>query len=118
MKYSFSCSDVGMNCGYEIRNASSEEELLEQLKLHARMSHGLSSIPNDMLGKIKKAIKRTGKYSFSCSSVGMNCGFEIINARSEEELLQQLTLHAKMSHKMSEIPEETLNAIKAKITVS
>ncbi|MCI2413869.1 MAG: DUF1059 domain-containing protein [Candidatus Aramenus sp.] len=118
MKYSFKCADVGMNCGYEIVNAGSEEELLEQLKIHAKMSHGLTQIPQDMVNKIKEKIRKTGLYSFSCASVGMNCGFEIVNASSEEELLHELSIHAKMSHQMTTIPQDTLNKIKANIKES
>lgn len=117
MKYNFRCEDIGMNCGYEIRGASTEEELLEELKIHAKMSHNLNSIPPDVLEKIKRNIKKSGKYSFSCADVGMKCGFEIINADSEEELLNELAIHAKLSHNMTTIPQDTLNAIKSKIKV-
>ncbi|BDC19902.1 DUF1059 domain-containing protein [Acidianus sp. HS-5] len=118
MKYTFSCADIGMNCGFEVMNAGSEEELLEMLKIHAKMDHGITSIPPELVDKIKKAIKKSGKYSFSCADIGMNCGFEIIGAASEDELLQQLTVHAKMSHKMSNISQDTLNTIKQKIRVA
>ncbi|BCU70901.1 DUF1059 domain-containing protein [Stygiolobus caldivivus] len=117
MKYNFSCADIGMNCGYQIKGASSEDELLEELKIHAKMSHGLTSIPADVLDKIKKNIKKSGKYSFSCADVGMKCGFEIVNADTEEELLNELAIHAKLSHNMTSIPQDTLNAIKSKIKV-
>ena len=117
MKYNFRYEDIGMNCGYEIRGASTEEELLEELKIHAKMSHNLNSIPPDVLEKIKRNIKKSGNYSFSCADVGMKCGFEIINADSEEELLNELAIHAKLSHNMSTIPQDTLNAIKSKIKV-
>lgn len=56
-KYSFKCADVGMNCGFEIQNAGSEEELLEMLKIHAKTSHGVTSIPPELLNKIKQNIK-------------------------------------------------------------
>ena len=118
MKYNFSCADIGMNCGYEIKGASSEEELLEELKIHAKIAHGLTSIPPEVLDKIKRNIKKIGKYSFRCADVGMNCGFEIVNADSEEELLNELAVHAKFSHNMSSIPPDTLNAIKSKIKVT
>ncbi|QKR00286.1 DUF1059 domain-containing protein [Metallosphaera tengchongensis] len=117
-KYSFSCASVGMNCGFEITNAGTEDELLEMLKVHAKASHGLTSIPADMVEKIKSNIKKSGKYSFSCASVGMNCGFEIMNASSEDELLHELSIHAKTSHNMTSIPQDTLNKIKQNIKVS
>lgn len=116
-KYSFKCEDVGMDCGFDIKNAGSEEELLEMLKVHARSSHGLTSIPQDLLNKIRQNIKKTGKYYFGCASVGMNCGFEIMAASSEQELLEELAIHAKMSHGMTSIPQDTLNKIKQNIKV-
>ncbi|AOL16647.1 small metal-binding protein [Sulfolobus sp. A20] len=57
-KFNFSCSSVGMNCGFEIRGASSEQELLEILKVHAKTVHNLSEIPDDVLNKIKQNIKK------------------------------------------------------------
>jgi predicted small metal-binding protein len=48
----------------------------------------------------------------------MKCGFEIRGASSQEELLKELEVHARMSHNMSTIPQETLNQIKAKIKSS
>lgn len=114
-KYSFKCADVGMDCGFEIQNAGTEDELLEMLKVHAKASHGLTSIPPELVNKIKQNIKKSAKYSFACASVGMNCGFEIVGASSEQELLEELSLHAKMSHGMTSIPQDTLNKIKQNI---
>ncbi|NON61411.1 DUF1059 domain-containing protein, partial [Acidianus sp. RZ1] len=100
---------------FEIVNSGSQDELLEMLKVHAKQSHGLTSIPSDMINKIKQNIKTSGHYSFSCASVGMNCGFEIVNSASEDELLSELAIHAKMSHNMTSIPQDTLNKIKQNI---
>lgn len=47
-----------MNCGYSIRGASSEEEILNILKIHAKYSHNINEISNDLLGKIKSNIKK------------------------------------------------------------
>ncbi|AWR97977.1 DUF1059 domain-containing protein [Acidianus sulfidivorans JP7] len=55
------------------------------------------------------------KFQFSCASVGMNCGFELKGANSEEELLEILKVHAKTAHNMTEIPEDTLNKIRQNI---
>lgn len=57
-KYSFECSSVGMNCGYSIKKASTEEELLEILKIHANKAHGIKNIPNDLVEKIKNNIRK------------------------------------------------------------
>jgi predicted small metal-binding protein len=113
--YSFKCEDVGMNCGFQVNNASSEDEILELLKVHARISHGLTTIPNEVLERIKRNIKRPAKYSFSCSSVGMNCGFEIVGASSVDEVLEELSIHAKMAHNLSQIPSDLLNRVRQNI---
>lgn len=57
-KFEFSCSSVGMNCGFEVKGASSEQEVLEILKVHAKKVHNLSEIPQDVLSKIKENIKK------------------------------------------------------------
>ncbi|AWR93648.1 DUF1059 domain-containing protein [Acidianus brierleyi] len=58
------------------------------------------------------------KYSFKCSDIGQKCGLEIYGAQSEEELLQELSIHARIEHKMNSIPDEVLNAIKSNIKKS
>ncbi|MCY0860771.1 MAG: DUF1059 domain-containing protein [Sulfolobaceae archaeon] len=114
-KYSFSCASIGQNCGFEIINASSEEELLQQITVHAKSSHGINNPPKDLVDKIKANIKKSGKYSFSCASIGQNCGFEIKNAGNEDELMQQIALHAKMSHGINNPPKDLVDKIKANI---
>lgn len=71
-----------------------------------------------MISKIKGAIRKSGKYSFSCADVGMNCGFQIEGSSSEDELLKELSIHARLSQKMESIPQDTLKGIKQKIKVS
>jgi predicted small metal-binding protein len=57
-KYYFNCEDIGMNCGYSIKGASSEDEILDILKVHAKYSHNIDEIPNDLVAKIKSNIKK------------------------------------------------------------
>lgn len=57
MPYNFKCKDAGMNCKFEIKNAASEQELLEMIKIHAKSAHNVQEISKDMEEKIKKAIK-------------------------------------------------------------
>ncbi len=57
-KYCFNCEDIGMNCRYSIKGASSEEEILNILKIHAKYSHNINEISNDLLAKIKSNIKK------------------------------------------------------------
>jgi predicted small metal-binding protein len=56
-KYSISCRGVGQpDCDFEVKSASSEQELFEILKTHARMGHNMQSIPADKVEAAKKAM--------------------------------------------------------------
>ncbi|MEM0173515.1 MAG: DUF1059 domain-containing protein [Sulfolobaceae archaeon] len=55
-KFNFSCRSAGMDCLFEIIGASSEEEVMEILKVHARRVHGLGEVSNDL---VKRGISRT-----------------------------------------------------------
>ena len=58
-KYSISCLGVGVpDCDFEVKNASSEQELFELLKTHAKMGHNMQSIPPDIVETVKIAISR------------------------------------------------------------
>ncbi|BDB98612.1 DUF1059 domain-containing protein [Saccharolobus caldissimus] len=57
-KFEFSCSSVGMNCEFEIKGASSEQEVMEILKVHAKNAHNMSEIPQDVINKIKQNIRK------------------------------------------------------------
>lgn len=50
------CRDVGVDCDFEAR-ADTEEALLAKMKEHAEKDHGMTSIPEDMVVKLKAAIK-------------------------------------------------------------
>ena len=57
-KYSVSCRGVGVpDCDFEVKAASSEQELFELLKTHARMGHNMQSIPADKVEAAKRAMK-------------------------------------------------------------
>jgi predicted small metal-binding protein len=55
--YSIRCKDTGANCGFEIRGASSVDEVLQELAVHAKIVHGMTAIPPDVVAGIRKAIK-------------------------------------------------------------
>jgi len=57
-KFAFSCGSVGMDCGFEVKGASSEEEIIEILKIHAKNVHHMKEISDDMKNKIKQSIKK------------------------------------------------------------
>ena len=56
-KYSINCRGMGVDCDFEVKSASSEQELFEILKTHARMGHNMQSIPPDKVEAAKKAMK-------------------------------------------------------------
>ena len=51
-----SCSDVGMQCGFQVR-AKTEEEVMKHAKTHAAEAHGLNKISANTEKKIKDNIK-------------------------------------------------------------
>ncbi len=53
---SFKGSDIDMKCGFEVKDEN-EEELLHIIGHHFEKTHGMKTIPVDMMEKIKKAIK-------------------------------------------------------------
>jgi predicted small metal-binding protein len=50
------CRDVGMDCDFEAR-AETEEELLKKVAEHAGTSHEMTEIPEEVLTKVRAAIK-------------------------------------------------------------
>ncbi len=55
---SFKCKDLGMKCGFEIKDEN-QDELMQMISLHAEKTHNMKGpVPPDMAGKIKKAIKK------------------------------------------------------------
>lgn len=56
MPKSFKCADVGMNCGFQT-TANTSEQLMPKIAEHAKNAHGLSQIPQELLAKVKAAIK-------------------------------------------------------------
>ena len=57
-KYSISCRGVGVpDCDFEVKSASSEQELFEILTVHAKRGHGMTEIPADKVEAAKKAMK-------------------------------------------------------------
>ena len=58
-KYEYKCADVVPDCSLEIKGASSEEEMMSMLQVHAKICHKLDKVPPATVEKIKKAIKKT-----------------------------------------------------------
>lgn len=53
----FKCSDTGMDCRFEFSNAASRDEALQLATTHAKVAHGMASIPPDLATKVNSAIK-------------------------------------------------------------
>jgi predicted small metal-binding protein len=50
------CRDVGVDCDFVARGASTEE-VMEKAKAHAVTDHGFSDIPPELLDKARAAIR-------------------------------------------------------------
>jgi predicted small metal-binding protein len=54
---SIKCKDIGMKCGFELKDES-QEELMQLLAMHAEKTHNIKTIPPELAQKIQKAIKK------------------------------------------------------------
>ena len=50
------CKDVGMDCDFVAR-ADSEEQILKKAAEHAATSHDMKEIPEEVLSKVRAAIR-------------------------------------------------------------
>jgi len=50
------CKDVGMDCDFVAR-ADSEEEILKKAAEHAATTHDMKEIPEEVLAKVRAAIR-------------------------------------------------------------
>ena len=50
------CRDVGMDCDFVAR-AQTEEEILEKVAEHATTTHEMKEIPEEILAKVRAAIR-------------------------------------------------------------
>jgi predicted small metal-binding protein len=55
MKY-IRCRDVGVDCDFEARGATTEE-VLAQCAQHAKTDHGMDEIPPELAEKVRAAIQ-------------------------------------------------------------
>jgi predicted small metal-binding protein len=62
----FRCADIGMNCAYTIIGKD-EDEIIRNIKNHARRIHGLSKFPPAMTKKIEAGLNfaRPNRFSHS-----------------------------------------------------
>lgn len=55
--YKFKCKDTGMKCDFEVKGASSKDEVMQIASTHAKLSHNMQTIPPDVAQKVSSAIK-------------------------------------------------------------
>ncbi len=55
--YKFKCKDTGMKCDFEVKGASSKDEVMQIAAVHAKQTHHMDTIPSDMAAKVGAAIK-------------------------------------------------------------
>ncbi len=53
----FKCKDIGMKCDFEVKNATSKDEVMEIAQVHARRAHNITSMTPDLQVKMSAAIK-------------------------------------------------------------
>ncbi len=53
----FKCKDIGMKCDFEVKNATSKDEVMEIAQVHARRAHNITSMTPDLQAKMSAAIK-------------------------------------------------------------
>jgi len=56
--YKFRCKDIGMkDCDFELKGASSRDEVMQEASTHAKYAHNMETITPDLAGKVDSAIK-------------------------------------------------------------
>jgi predicted small metal-binding protein len=54
---SFKCKDIGMKCGFEIKDENMDE-MMKEIAMHGEMTHGMKGASPEFMEKLKKAIKK------------------------------------------------------------
>ncbi len=55
--YKFKCKDTGMKCDFEVKSASSKDEVMQIAAVHAKVAHNMQNVPPDVAQKVSSAIK-------------------------------------------------------------
>ncbi len=56
MAKQFECKDIGMNCGFRTK-AKDEQSLMKKIAEHARVAHKIKRIDDELMEKVRSAIK-------------------------------------------------------------
>jgi predicted small metal-binding protein len=88
----FSCASIGVNCKTTL-TAPTDEKLLELVSSHARERHGMTAIPEDMLGKIRNHFVNRAP---SDAAYVVDRIFEKYNCNKEPECTWRFITEAEM----------------------
>lgn len=55
--YKYKCKDIGVKCDFEVKGASSKEEMMQVVAAHAKGTHNIQTIAPDLAQKVSSAIK-------------------------------------------------------------
>jgi predicted small metal-binding protein len=55
--YAFKCKDIGMQCGFEVKGASSRDEAMQLAVVHAKTAHNMQTVPQEVANKVSSAIR-------------------------------------------------------------
>ena len=56
MAKTYTCRDVGVDCDWRTRGAT-DEEVMRNIREHARTTHNMQEIPRDLEGRVRAAIR-------------------------------------------------------------
>ena len=110
------CRNLGHKCNWK-HTARTEDLLVDIVALHLRDVHGMKALTQDMVSRIKNASTDStvvwappdeatfGLKEFTCSSIGMKCGFRYI-AQTEDLIVDGVAVHAREAHGITEFTPE------------
>ncbi len=88
----FLCKDIGNSCD-EVLTAATEDRLVEEVSIHLRERHGVSSITQDMMAKIEGLF--VNRATSDAASV-VDRIFEKYNCKAEPECTWRYIAEAEM----------------------
>lgn len=57
-EYKLKCSDTGMQgCDFEVKGASSKDEVMQIAVVHAKQAHKMDTVPPDVAQRVSSAIR-------------------------------------------------------------
>ena len=118
----FKCSSLGYECSW--KHIATEELLADMAALHLRDVHGVQSLDNAMVGKIKNLFTYPTKADAAAAAdlvmkeyncdMGPECTWRYV-AMSEDLISQGAAAHAREKHGIRELTTDMVARVKASI---